>query len=229
MRRKKVLVIVIAVLLCVSVALALFHSTRPSVAFITSGSFPRGYDLPEPRSFFSFRRTSDASSADLVIVPPDAEVPSSGGYLFGREAEEGENPSAVLGIDNGRMWAEAIDEGRYAAVFEESSLLASSIMEVLEPLGVVPIPYMGRISSANIDSVRREIASAEADTVLLLTPSTSMSLIRSDHEWSVIMDIRDAAAMDTTEVDAAVSIDWNRTVQDLLSGVEELSYCVLPL
>ena len=85
----------------------------------------------------------------------------------------------------------------------------------------------GRISSANIDQVSRQIP--PEGTVLAMTPSTSMSLFRADRSWKLIMDVRDAAAMDTTDCDAAVSIDWDATVMNLLSGKEELSYCLIPM
>ena len=65
--------------------------------------------------------------------------------------------------------------------------------------------------------------------LLMLTPETSMELIRDGGSRNVIMDIRDAAAMETTEVESAVSIDWDASVENLLSGKAELSYCLLSL
>ena len=42
-------------------------------------------------------------------------------------------------------------------------------------------------------------------------------------------DALDAAAMETSDVDKAVSIDWDSTIRNLLSGNAELSYCLISL
>ena len=123
------MIAVLAIIMLVLITgLAVFHFTRPSVAFVTSDSFPSGYRLPSPHSFFKYRRTGNAENADLVIVAPDAAVPAGvEAYLFGRDAEEGESPAAVLAIDEARMWESAAADGSFAVIYEESSSRAAAI------------------------------------------------------------------------------------------------------
>ncbi len=232
MQRRRLITVLAIIILVLITSLAVFHFTRPSVAFIASDSFPPGYRLPSPYSFFKYRRTGNAGNADLVIVAPDAAVPAGvEAYLFGRDAEEVESPAAVLAIDEERMWESAAADGSFAVIYEESSSRAAAIASHLAALNenAVPVTYMGRISSANIGQVVSAVDASGADTLLMLTPETSMELIRDDGSRNVIMDIRDAAAMETTEVESAVSIDWDASVENLLSGKAELSYCLLSL
>lgn len=223
--RKKALAIIIAAAAAAAGVLAVVHFTRPSVAFIDSGAFPKGYDLPRPSSFFSYRMTGNPERADIVITAPDAVIPEGvDSYLFGRNALDGESPAAVLGIDEAAMWSVAAGEKEPVLLYEETSAVGKL---AADSLGIPSVTYQGRISSANIEEISRQIP--PEGTVLAITPATSMSLFRTDHSWSLVMDVRDAAAMDTTDCDAAVSIDWDATVMNLLSGKEELSYCLIPM
>ena len=223
--RKKAIAIIIAAAAAAAAVLAAVHFTRPSVAFIDSGAFPQGYDLPRPSSFFSYRVTGNPERADIVITAPDAAIPEGvDSYLFGRHALDGESPIAVLGIDEAAMWSAAAGAEDPVLLYEETSAAGKL---VADSLGIPSVTYQGRISSANIDQVSRQIP--PEGTVLAMTPSTSMSLFRADRSWKLIMDVRDAAAMDTTDCDAAVSIDWDAAVMNLLSGKEELSYCLIPM
>ena len=218
--------------LSASLGAGLFYMTRPSVAFIKALSFPPGYELPEPGNILKYRMTDNAASASLVITAPDAAVPVGvDAYLFGREPVEGETPLAVLGINEGEMWRTALDGGSVVLLYEESSVSARRIAEYLKALDsdIAEVTYTGRISGANMDSVKSSIPDDENTRVLLLTPSSSMGLLRSPHSWRAVLDIRDAAAMETTEVDMAVSIDWDNTIENLLSGTAELSYRLISL
>ena len=175
--------------------------------------------------------TGNAAKADVVLVAPAASVPEGvEAYLFGREAEDGEEPVAVLAIDDEAMWECAAEEGA-VVLYERSTAYARDIAEHLESLGlgIEAVTYSGRISGANAEQVRSEIEEAGADTVLAITPSSSIALLREEHPWRIVMDVRDAAAMETTRVDAAVSIDWDATIQSLLSGNAELSYGLIAL
>lgn len=234
MRRKDIIVmIVIGIMVMAAASLAAFHFTRPAVAFIGYGTFPPGYELPKPHSFFRYRMVGDPAVADLVITAPDAAVPAGvGSYLFGREAEEGEEPIALLPIDAPRMWEEAIsDDSAYAILYEETSPASIAIAGHLSSIdpSISLITYHGRISTANIDQIASAIGESGADKVIVLNPDTSMDILRLDHGWDAVMDIRDAAALETVRVEQAVSIDWDSTIESLLSGNAGLSYCLLSL
>ena len=129
------------------------------------------------------------------------------------------------------MWRTALDSGSVVLLYEESSVSARRIAEYLKALDsdIAEVTYTGRISGANMDSVKSSIPDDGNTRVLLLTPSSSMGLLRSPHSWRAVLDIRDAVAMETTEVDMAVSIDWDNTIENLLSGTAELSYRLISL
>ena len=230
-RRIKALLAVIAVLLLIAGSALIIYFTRPAVAFITSGLFPPGYDVPVPDgSFFHYRRVSSPSKADLVITAPDASVPDGiDSYLLGRLPEEGENVLGTLLVDEGKLWETALDDTFIAVLYEESSVASKNIVSYLKTVdsSVKEVKYQGRVSSANLDAVKSEIGDAE--TILCLTPSSSMSFIRDASDCVIVVDALDAAAMETSDVDKAVSIDWDSTIRNLLSGNAELSYCLISL
>lgn len=230
-RRIKALLAVIAVLLLIAGSALIIYFTRPAVAFITSGLFPSGYDVPMPDgSFFHYRRVSSVSNADLVITAPDASVPDGiDSYLLGRLPEDGENVLGTLLVDEGKLWETALDDTFIAVLYEESSVASKNIVSYLKTVdsSVKEVKYQGRVSSANLDAVKSEIGDAE--TILCLTPSSSMSFIRDASDCVIVVDALDAAAMETSDVDKAVSIDWDSTISSLLSGNAELSYCLISL
>ena len=256
-RRIKALLAVIAVLLLIAGSALIIYFTRPAVAFITSGLFPPGYDVPMPDgSFFHYRRVSSVSNADLVITAPDASVPDGidsyllgrlpedgenvlgtllvdegklWAYLLGRLPEDGENVLGTLLVDEGKLWETALDDTFIAVLYEESSVASKNIVSYLKTVdsSVKEVKYQGRVSSANLDAVKSEIGDAE--TILCLTPSSSMSFIRDASDCVIVVDALDAAAMETSDVDKAVSIDWDSTISNLLSGNAELSYCLISL
>ncbi len=229
--RKRIVISVLIVLLLAVCCLA-FYMTRPSVAFISTLSFPDGYVLPEPGNIFKYRMTGNMQKADIVITAPDSPVPQGVvSYLFGRDAEEGENPAAVLAIDEGKMWETALAEGSAVLLYEESSVAAKEIASHLRSVDpeIGEVVYTGRISGANADGILNEIKENGSERVFALTPSSSMALFRSTDSFQIVMDIRDAAAMETTAVSEAVSIDWDGTIENLISGSAELSYCLISL
>ena len=230
-RRIKALLAVIAVLLLIAGSALIIYFTRPAVAFITSGLFPPGYDVPMPDgSFFHYRRVSSPSNADLVITAPDASVPEGvDSYLLGRLPEEGENVLGTLLVDEGKLWETALDDTSITVLYEESSVASKNIVSHLKAVdsSIMEVKYQGRVSSANLDTVKSEIGDAE--TILCLTPSSSMSFIRDASDRVIVVDALDAAAMETSDVDKAVSIDWDSTISNLLSGNAELSYCLISL
>ncbi len=230
-RRIKALLAVIAVLLLIAGSALIIYFTRPAVAFITSGLFPSGYDVPMPDgSFFHYRRVSSVSNADLVITAPDASVPDGiDSYLLGRLPEDGENVLGTLLVDEGKLWETALDDTFIAVLYEESSVASKNIVSYLKTVdsSVKEVKYQGRVSSANLDAVKSEIGDAE--TILCLTPSSSMSFIRDASDCVIVVDALDAVAMETSDVDKAVSIDWDSTISSLLSGNAELSYCLISL
>ena len=230
-RRIKALLAAIAILLLIAGSALIIYFTRPSVAFITSGLFPPGYDVPMPDgSFFHYRRVSSVSNADLVITAPDASVPDGiDSYLLGRLPEDGENVLGTLLVDEGKLWETALDDTFIAVLYEESSVASKNIVSYLKTVdsSVKEVKYQGRVSSANLDAVKSEIGDAE--TILCLTPSSSMSFIRDASDCVIVVDALDAAAMETSDVDKAVSIDWDSTIRNLLSGNAELSYCLISL
>ena len=79
---------------------------------------------------------------------------------------------------------------------------------------------------ANYDQVISEIG--DADTILALTPTTSMRILRADGIPSVILDSLHAAAMESTPFSASVGVDWDASVESLLSGSRTLSYALFP-
>ena len=181
-------------------------------------------------SFFHYRRVSSVSNADLVITAPDASVPDGiDSYLLGRLPEDGENVLGTLLVDEGKLWETALDDTSIAVLYEESSVASKNIVSHLKSVdsSAKEVKYRGRVSSANLDAVKSEIGDAE--TILCLTPSSSMSFIRDASDCVIVVDALDAAAMETSDVDKAVSIDWDSTISSLLSGNAELSYCLISL
>ena len=221
---KKALLVAFSIIILFAVIFTVFYFARPSVAFISSGLLPSGYELSEPSGSLGYRVTDNAEQADIVIVAPDAAVPQDIlSYLFGREAESGENPEGVLAIDNGAMWECAMELGNATLVYEETSSYGRSVADYLKTLypDIGIVTYTGRITGANIGTVKSEISETGNDIIFLLTPSSSMELIRTDIPWTIVLDERDAAALETTKADYAVSIDWNGTVKSLLDGIAD--------
>lgn len=229
MQRKKV-IIVIGIILFIFACCAVFFLTRPRVVFLHGTTLPESYEISLPSNFFEYILVDNPENADLVIASPVAQPPAVPYYLFGREKEEGENPIAVLNIDESAMW-EAAPAGKKAVVYERSSSAADEIADNLieHDDTIERITYSGRVSGANVDSVRKRIEECGAEYVLLLTPSSSLPLLRGQREWKAVLDERDAAALETTPVEYAVAVDWDRTISALLSGEAELSYCLITL
>ena len=203
-------------------ALAVFFLTRPSVA-ILEPEYPAGYDLISPAILTSaYRTVSRAEGADVVIALPGAELPEgTDGVVIG---------SDELSIDESSMWKAALGEGRECILYESSDSVARSIAEGLlaSDDNAYAVTYDGRISVENMNRILSEVSGS--DSLLMLTPSTSVRLIReNDAETSVVMDYRDAAAMDTTIVNEAVCIDWDALIRSVLSDSAELSYTLVPL
>lgn len=229
--RIKALIIAAAIIVALLLAALAIYFTRPSVAFITSGLLPEGYDVPSPDgSFFRYRRVSSPDGASIVITAPDAAVPEGiDSYLLGRVPEDGENVIATLLIDEGKMWECAPREGSTVLLYEALSEGAKSIADHLLSIdsSIRTVTYDGRVSAANLDAIEEEIG--DADDVFCLTPSSSMDFIRNNASHSITVDALDAAALETSVVDNAVSIDWDTTISNLLSGNAELSYCSISL
>ncbi len=218
-----------AMILLIAIVLAVILS-RPSVAFI-SADLPDGFNLPGPSSITSsFRLSGNASSADLVIVMPWHSVPESGGLtvLFGRNPEDGETPDLVLIPDDEAMWELALSDGVECILYDESVQHARRIADHLLSLdgNAYAARYSGRVSVANYDQVIAEVGNA--DRILALTPSTSMRVLRSEGIPPVVLDGLHAAALESTPFSASVGIDWNATVESLLSGSRSLRYALFP-
>ena len=219
---RKRIFMALASIASVLAALAVFFLTRPSVA-ILEPEYPAGYDLISPAILTSaYRTVSRAEGADVVIALPGAELPEgTDGVVIG---------SDELSIDESNMWKAALGEGRECILYESSDSVARSIAEGLlaSDDNAYAVTYDGRISVENMNRILSEVSGS--DSLLMLTPSTSVRLIReNDAETSVVMDYRDAAAMDTTIVNEAVCIDWDALIRSVLSDSAELSYTLVTL
>ena len=226
---KKIIAAASAVMILIAIALAVFLS-RPSVAFISS-DLPDGLSLPRPSAItLSFRLTGNAASADLVIVMPECAVPESEGFtvLFGRNPEDGETPDLVLIPDDEAIWELALSDGVECILYDESIQHARETADHLLSLddNAYAVRYSGRVSVANYDQVISGIG--DADTILALTPTTSMRILRADGIPSVILDSLHAAALESTPFSASVGVDWDASVESLLSGSRTLSYALFP-
>ena len=219
---RKRIFIALASIAAVLAAFAVFFLTRPSVA-ILEPEYPEGYDLISPAILTSaYRTVSRAEGADAVIALPGAELPEgTDGVAIGSEE---------LSIDESSMWKAALGDGRECILYESSDSAARSIAESLlaSDDNAYAVTYDGRISVENINRILSEVSGS--DSLLMLTPSTSVRLIReNDAGTSVVMDYRDAAAMDTTIVNKAVCINWDTFIRSVLDGSPELSYTLIPL
>lgn len=223
------IIISICVLLAAACAAAGYYLTRPSVVFI-SPDMPDGFSLRRP-SFFtpSFRLASTPGSADFVIVMPSEIVPESEGttVLFGRSAEEGENPDIVLVPDLPLMWMTALSDRRECILYESSDQMARKIAEKLtaEDGNAYEVTYSGRISVANHDEIASAISGADA--VFYLTPSSSLRILR-DSDIPAVLDSIHAGALEITGISGAVGVDWDRTIENLISGSASISYAFFP-
>ena len=225
-RRKLLIALPIAAIAAAAAIFLSFYLTRPSVSVLSS-ALPDGFDVFGPsRLTSSFRLTGNASKADLAIVMPSVPVPSDAEgrvVLFGRAAEEGESPDLVLIPDPPLMWESALSEGSECILYESSDRIASDIAErLIEADGnAFEVTYSGRVSVANEEEIARK--TADADTVLYLTPASSLRTMRTSSIPAVV-DFIHGAALETTAVSGTVGIDWDRTIEGLLSGSDALSY-----
>ena len=113
-------------------------------------------------------------------------------------------------------------------LYDESIQHARELADYLLSLddNAYAVRYSGRVSVANYDQVISEIG--DADTILALTPTTSMRILRADGIPSVIFDSLHAAALESTPFSASVGVDWDASVESLLSGSRTLSYALFP-
>ena len=227
---KKIIAAVAATIILIALIAFAVIMSRPSVAFIVA-EMPDGFSLPRPSVITSsFRLTGNPSSADLVIVMPECSVPESDGLvvLFGREAEEGEAPDLVLIPDMKAIWELALSDRVECVLYDESSPFARELADHMVEAddNAFRAGYSGRVSVANYDQIISRIG--DADTILAITPTTSMRVLRSDCIPPVILDSLHAAALESTMYSSSVGIDWNDTVESLLSGSGSLSYALFP-
>ena len=142
-------------------------------------------------------------------------------------AEEVESPDLVLIPDLPLMWESALSEGAECILYESSDRIASDIAErLIEADGnAFEVTYSGRVSVANEEEIARK--TADADTVLYLTPASSLRTMRTSSIPAVV-DFIHGAALETTAVSGTIGIDWDRTIEGLLSGSDALSYAFFP-
>ena len=226
--RKKLIVLLSALFILIAAFLIFFFS-RPSVAFLSS-ELPDGFSMEGPSFMTSrYRRTGNAGNASLVIVMPSVAVPDVDGttVLVGRAAEDGESPDISLPLDFSSMWGTALGEWRECILYESSDRharsLAASLLESDE--NAFELTYSGRVSVANAVEIEAGIESA--DVVFYLTPSTSERILRSSAKPAVL-DFIHNGALERTASYGYVGIDWDSTVDALLSGRSELSYAFFP-
>ena len=221
--KKRVLAVVI-IILAVLLGALVFFLTRPRVAIYEPG-YPSGYEIISPSSFsLSYRVVSDPASADLALALPGAILPEGiEGITIGGDG-------ADLSIDESAMWMTAMGDGVECLLYESSDQYASKIAEdLLENDGnAYAVTYDERVSVENMQRLLSSVSGS--DKLLLLTPSSSIRLVRENQVVAdTVMDYRDAAAIETTDIDEAVSIDWDSTIRSMLSGNPELSYALVSL
>ena len=226
--QKKLVILLLSVVI-IAPAVLVFYLTRPAVAFI-SAELPEGFSLSGPSLLSSsFRLSGRAGSADLVIVMPSEAVPDSSGrtVLIGRSAEEGESPDSVIVPDLSSMWKTALSGQRECLLYESSDSTAAAIAAALlsSDDNAFEVTYSGRVSVANADAVSQGIG--DADVIFYLTPSSSLRILRSSLVPAVLDSVH-GAALETTAVSGLVGIDWDSTVEGLLSGSDALSYRFFP-
>ena len=66
-----------------------------------------------------------------------------------------------------------------------------------------------------------------ADAVFYLTPSSSLRILR-DSDIPAVLDSIHAGALEITGISGAVGVDWDRTIENLLSGSASISYAFFP-
>ena len=221
--KRRVLSFILIIFIILGGALA-FFLTRPRIA-VFEPEYPPGYDIDSPAWMtLSYRRVSDPGAASAVIALPGAELPEGveGVTIGGSESS--------LPIDEKTMWKTVLSDGTECILYEASDQTARSIADSLLAVdgNAYEVTYDGRISVENIDRILDSVSGA--DKILLLTPLSSIRLIRNNSmDSTVVMDHRDAAAMETTDVDEAVSIDWESTIKSVLRDAPELSYTLITL
>lgn len=229
MRRKRAALIVPIIILLAAAIAAAVYFTRPSFAVVLP-PHPEPYRLGEPTFTLSYRETGNPASADAVFVMPGAGIPATGGYVYlMRPAADGEEYDGIIDIDEAEMWKTALGDGRECIVFESSDADASAIAAALMEAdgNAFTAVYDGRVTDANIGMVLR---SAEgADSILLLTPSTSAMLLRGGRPGvPAILDFRDAAALTAGRCDGIVTIGWDALIRSALAGDPGLAYAFIP-
>ena len=221
--KKRVLAISLIIMVILGIAVAFFF-TRPGVAIIEP-IYPQGYEINSPAYLsFGYRRVSNPLSASAIIVLPGAELPAGlDGTVIG-------GPGSDLPIDETRMWQAALSDGVECILYESSDMVAAEIADgiIASDDNAYKVVYDGRISVENIEKILESVSGC--DKLLMLTPSSSIRLIRNGSiDADVVMDYRDAAAIEMPDVDEAVAIDWTSTIESVLSGHPELSYALITL
>ena len=222
---KKAVKCLVLILLLIAAALALFVLTRPSVWYVEGPV--EAYAFPSPSPLSPYWKLSEKSPR-LVIVTPMAEVPETGALtvLLGRHAEEEEQVSKEVLIDETAMWATALSSGVECLLYESSDAFCQSLaLELMElDSNAYAVSYDGRITASDYGQLAED--TSEADRIFLLTPATAVYLARHTDK-DLVVEFRDKAALEYTKARYTVSIDIDAMVRRFLSGDFELPYTLL--
>ena len=209
--------------------IAAFVLTRPSVAFVNPG-FPEEYmdKLPSSSIVSTAFRTIRIEESGIGKASPDLAVFHAAGgnpgydglsAVYGTDSIDGFD--ILFTLDETEMWKKALALGEklgLAVLYQEDDAYAPGIADSLaEALpGIMLIPYQGRITDVNIGEIEERLDANRISIVLMVTPSTSMDIMkRSDLKF--VVDFRDRAAI-SSRTSYFVAPLWDEAVKKALDG-----------
>ena len=211
-------IIPIAIVFILAAALVFFFFSRPHVAFVVDDYLPDDYvkSLSHP-SFLSFgyrasvlRESSYRNGGyDLSIILPPAHA--EGGIYIGR----GERS---FSIDEYEMFSFPLlseTQDVFAFVFDENDEMALSVADRIQAdyENLILIPYDGRISSVNIEDVKR--AAADADRIIVYSPETALRFIEQADQ-RIYLSWIDAASVAGMKKIIAIAPDWDKAIEEAM-------------
>lgn len=159
-------------------------------------------------------------SPELVIFSPFTAKPD---YIESKSAiwgvPENYEYDILFSHSDEAMWLKALEsvkdintafvteEGEYSHIFDT--------LKLNDPY-IHLVEYSGRISNANIDSIKSELERNETVALFIPAPESAHTLMRENLEVECYVDWRDAAALYNTDV-KAIAPDWSEAIVKALN------------